>query len=155
MRPAPPGRRETAHAGLLHNMSCRPSTQIRHVAAQQRAYGHKRVFQLPKDSGEVRPASGWLKELHCRYRKVRPQLAEAELRRLINDHVVTLDLPPAAAVLVTARPGDAVCGNLLTILTVLSKSSGRVYLRDKEPNLANLTPDRRVVLIIPPKRSES
>ena len=98
MRPAPPGRRETAHAGLLHNMSCRPSTQIRHVAAQQRAYGHKRVFQLPKDSGEVRPASGWLKELHCRYRKVRPQLAEAELRRLINEHVITLRLPRAAAV---------------------------------------------------------
>jgi len=33
---------------------------------------------------------------------------------------------------------------------VLAKSSGHVYLRDKEPNLAALRPGRRVVVCVPP-----
>ena len=110
---------------------------------------------MPEHLFRIRSASSWLNELGCRHRRVRSQQAEAELRRLINEHVITLRLPRAAAVLDAVRPDDTYCSKLLTILTVLSKSSGHVYLRDKEPNLANLTPDRRVVLIIPPKRSES
>ena len=155
MRSTPPRHREITHAELLHNMSCRPRTNIKHAPPQGHTYGRRQVFQLPEHLLPVRSASDWLKELGYRRRKGRAEPTEAELRQRINEHATTLDLPPAAAVLDTARPGDTACGNLLTILTVLSKSSRHVYLRDKVPNLANLTPNQRVVLVIPPESSVS
>ena len=39
------------------------------------------------------------------------------------------------------------------MVTVLAKSSGHVYLRDKQPNLAAIRPGRRVVVIVPPQGS--
>jgi len=39
------------------------------------------------------------------------------------------------------------------IVTVLAKSSGHVYLRDKQPNLTAIQPGRRVVVLIPPQGS--
>jgi hypothetical protein len=36
----------------------------------------------------------------------------------------------------------------LNALTVLSKSSDHVYLRDKEPNLSALRPGRQVILLV-------
>ena len=58
-------------------------------------------------------------------------------------------LPPATLVL--DRRGDAAepVDDLLAIYTVLAKSSERVYLRDKEPNLARIEPGRRVLLRVP------
>ena len=56
----------------------------------------------------------------------------------------------APLIIAVARNPARLERNLLTVLTVLAKSSGRVYLRDKEPNLAAIRPGRRVVLVIPP-----
>jgi len=39
------------------------------------------------------------------------------------------------------------------IVAVLAKSSGHVYLRDKQPNLTAIQPGRRVVVLIPPQGS--
>jgi hypothetical protein len=75
--------------------------------------------------------------------------AEAELRRRINSCAATLPYP--AAVLISDRTAGAVAApeDLLTVCTVVAKSSSQVYLRDKEPNLANLQSERTVVLHIP------
>jgi hypothetical protein len=43
------------------------------------------------------------------------------------------------------------CTDLVTIVTVLAKSSSRVYLRDKEPNLSTVVAGRRLVLLVPRK----
>jgi hypothetical protein len=63
-------------------------------------------------------------------------------------------LPYPAAALVTdrAEPQDERCADILTIATVLAKSSTHVYLRDKTPNLEKVKPGRRVVLIVPKER---
>ena len=57
-------------------------------------------------------------------------------------------LPPATLVIDAADAAEPV-DDLLAIYTVLAKSSERVYLRDKEPNLARIEPGRRVLLRVP------
>ena len=78
------------------------------------------------------------------------QEADRQLRERINAHALTLPLPPAAVVTDSCLQGDQVCEDLLSVVTVLAKSSGHVYLRDKQPNLAAIQPGRRVVVLIPP-----
>ena len=75
------------------------------------------------------------------------------MRTLLNGQAARLPLPPAALVAGSAEEATAV-EDLLTVCTVLAKSSDRVYLRDKEPNLSRIAPDRRVVLRLPPAREE-
>ncbi len=82
----------------------------------------------------------------------RPDDFESALRRLLDTHARTLPFPAAAIVTDKVETADEHCTDLLTIATVLSKSSGHVYLRDKVPNLGQVTPDRRVVLIVPEER---
>ena len=79
--------------------------------------------------------------------------ADRQLRERINAHALTLPLPPAAVVTDSCLQGDQVCEDLLSVVTVLAKSSGHVYLRDKQPNLAAIRPGRRVVVLIPPQGS--
>lgn len=63
-----------------------------------------------------------------------------------------MPLPAAAVLADRAEDGDERCNDLLSVVTVLAKSSGHVYLRDKTPNLNQIQPGRRVVLIIPNER---
>jgi hypothetical protein len=71
--------------------------------------------------------------------------AGAELRRRVNESAAQLALPSAALVTGAAGAAEPV-DNLLAICAVPAKSSGRVYRRDKEPNLARIEPRPRVVL---------
>jgi len=113
---------------------------IQHKSRYRRAAGRGIVFALgtgPDALGAAYPGSG-----------------ERELRRRIEAHARTLALPAAALVTDRAEPADEICTDLLSIVTVLSKSSGRVFLRDKEPNLGQIKPGRRVVLIVPDERRQ-
>jgi len=76
------------------------------------------------------------------------ELAERELKRRINEHVKTLPYPPAALILARGEPNEQ-CGCLLTVCTILSKSSGQVYLASKNPNLSYVTAGRAVRMFIP------
>ncbi|MCC6145148.1 MAG: hypothetical protein IT368_15180 [Candidatus Hydrogenedentes bacterium] len=75
--------------------------------------------------------------------------AESLLIERINAHANSLPLPAAAVVAEQAEAADDRCEDLLTILAILSKSSGKVYLRDKRPVLSHVRPGRRAVLIVP------
>ncbi len=75
-------------------------------------------------------------------------LAERELKRRINEHAKSLPYPPSALILPEGQP-DEDCNCLLTVCTILSKSSERVYLSSKLPNLGYLTPGRTVRMFIP------
>jgi hypothetical protein len=142
-------------ADLLHNMSVRPRTQIQHTAPTERRYGRGIEYRLPPEfvARVARKILAWLDGKPCRL--VRRQ-AEAELRRRLNEHAGSLSLPPAVVVTDTGRVGDVVCEDPLTVLTVLTKSSNHVYLRDKEPNLQALRRDRRVILVVtaPPEKEQ-
>ena len=130
---------------LLHNMSAPPRTVIQHKAVTPA--GRTLLFRLPPEIPNTGP-EGLLAHLTGMRWTDSEAAAGAELRRRVNEYAARLALPPA--VLVTdaadaAEPAD----DLLAVYAVLAKSSDRVYLRDKEPNLAGIEPGRRVVLRLP------
>jgi hypothetical protein len=159
-------RRKGAGSGLLHNMSAAPQTQIQHQSPHRRVCGPGVIFALPENisagpekllrnvqgQASTPPADGNLSRL-LRHVASQPAVtgaeAERDLRERINAHALTLPFPPAALVTDRAENGDERCTDLLSIITVLAKSSGHVYLRDKEPNLAQIRPGRRVILLFP------
>jgi hypothetical protein len=118
---------------------------IRHNAVAPA--GSTLLFRLPpgvRDSGP----SGLLARLTGRQWTRGDAGAEAELRRRVNEYAARLPLPTAALVAGSAEEAEPV-DDLLAVYAVLAKSSDRVYLRDKEPNLARIEPGRRVVLRLP------
>ena len=143
---------------LLHNMSVAPQTVITHHGGDRRTYGTGWVYRLPDFQGSLDSArilailDGASKETKGKRVQIDPE-ADRQLRERINAHALTLPLPPAAVVTDSCLPGDQVCEDLLSVVTVLAKSSGHVYLRDKQPNLAAIQPGRRVVVLIPPQGS--
>jgi len=159
-----------AGSGLLHNMSAAPQTQIKHESSHRRVCGPGVIFTLPENissgpgkllrnvqgQASTPPADGklsWLLHHEAGQPAVTGAGAERDLRERINAHALTLPFPPAALVTDRAENGDERCTDLLTIITVLAKSSGHVYLRDKEPNLAQIRPGRRVILLFPRART--
>ena len=143
---------------LLHNMSVAPQTVITHQGGNRRTYGTASVYRLPDFQGSLDSAQilALLDGLPTKRKSKRAQIdpeADRQLRQRINAHALTLPLPPAAVVTDRCFKNDHVCEDLLSVVTVLAKSSGHVYLRDKQPNLASIQPDRRVVVLIPPPGS--
>ncbi len=128
---------------LLHNMSAPPRAVIQHRAAA--LSGRTLLFALPR---ELRNAGlvAILRRISGRRRSHAE--AEVELRSLLNEHAERLPFSPAVLVVDSSNAAEKV-DDLLTVCTVLAKSSGRVYLRDKEPNLMRLQEERRVILQFP------
>ena len=132
---------------LLHNMSVAPKTTISLRPSSSRNYGLGIVFSLPRSATSLKPTE--LVALISEEVSLAFAASDEEMRALLNSYAATLPLSPVAAVTDQACSGDALCTDLVTVATVLAKSSSRVYLRDKEPNLSCIVPGRRVVLIVP------
>ena len=130
---------------LLHNMSAPPRTVIQHKATAPA--GRTLLFRLPPEIPNTGP-EGLLAQLRGRSWTDGDAAAGAELRRRVNEYAIQLALPPAVLVTDAADAAEPV-DDLLAVFAVLAKSSDRVYLRDKEPNLARIEPGRRVVLRLP------
>jgi hypothetical protein len=130
---------------LLHNMSTPPRAVIAHDAPPRRfrAIAFRVAPELDLDPVAL------LRRLDGKPWSGKPEEAERELRRRLDEHAAKLPFPAAVLVSDHAAGADDGSGDLLTSCTVLAKSSGRVYLRDKEPNLANIRENRVVVLQIP------
>ena len=109
--------------------------------------GRTVLLQLPPEVRRAGPC-GLLARLTGRRWNRTAREAEEELRRRVNEHAAQLSLP-SAAVLAGSAEGAEPVDDLLTVYTVLAKSSDRVYLRDKEPNLSTIRPGRAVVLRLP------
>lgn len=77
--------------------------------------------------------------------------AAEEIKRRIKEHVKTLPYP-ASALVVNGDFAAENCDCLLTTCTIMAKSSERVYLASKNPNLAFLRPGRVVHLFVPQTR---
>src|SRR5690242_17062627 len=107
-----------SHPALLHNMSAPPRTVIQHEAVAPP--GSKLLFELPPGFRFAWPGA-LLERLTGRRRRGAAR-AEAELRMLLNEHAARLPLPPAALVAASADGAKAV-EDLLTVCTVLAKSS--------------------------------
>ena len=135
-------------AALLHNMSAPPKASISHTGP--RAVQRCIWFGIPTRLSSLEEErfgtlAGWLGITL----PSSPTEAERHLRLLANARAQTLPLPSACVVmqghsLVTEEENDP-----LTIVTVLSKSSDHVYLRDKQPNFDRLTWGAHLALVIP------
>lgn len=131
----------------MANAHERPKDVYYH-AGLNRNYGQGIVYRLP-DSRQG-TAAAWLQILDGKRHHVNRQQAEKKLRRRIDQHAATLNLPGAAVVVENeVKENDIACDDLLTALTVISKSADHVYLRDKEPILEKLRPGRSLVLVLP------
>ncbi len=137
--------RPPAASGVLQNMSCAPYHDIRYHSPYRRPNGKGLIFALPQGCDPLQDLLS--QAASASISLASPEHAESELRRRIDAHALTLPLPAAALVTDRAEPEDETCGDLMTIATVLAKSSGHVYLRDKAPNLNQIIPGRRVVLL--------
>ncbi len=137
---------------LLHNMSCAPRAQIQCRSPFRRAGSRGIIFALSAGKDVL---AGLLPTNRPGELGFTPSDdAERELRRRIDAHALTLPLPAATVLTDRAEDGDERCNDLLSIITVLAKSSGHVYLRDKTPNLNQIQPGRRVVLLVPAERRQ-
>lgn len=135
---------------LLHNMSAPPKATINHPGSRPKQRGL--WFELPpatigseRTHSPVELASrlglGPFESAHE---------AERELRRRVNAHAATLPFPPACVVTSQRNLAVEEVTDFLTIITVLAKSSGHIYLRDKEPNFDRVTAGHAsLALIIP------
>jgi hypothetical protein len=130
---------------LLHNMSAPSRTTITFQAPADRPYGHGVIIALRDSLPKLTPA----RVLRLLQKDPPAKQAEIMLKKLIEARAQELPLPPAVAISSQARSGDTSCEDLLTIVTILAKSSSRVYLRDKSPNLESIVAGRRLVLIVP------
>jgi hypothetical protein len=137
---------------LLHNMSVYPKVVIAHEAPRPR--GRAIAFRLPTGNLSFRPVP-LLSRLDGKRWRRGPDEAERELRRRLDEHAMNLPFPAAALVTDTSADAEGGPADLLTVCTVLAKSSGRVYLRDKEPNLANIRKGRLVTLRIPGQEGQN
>jgi hypothetical protein len=130
---------------LLHNMSVPTKTAITFGAPAHRVYGHGVIVALPDGLSTPTP-----RELLMLLEENPPaKRPDVLLKRLIEARANELPLPPALAITSQARSGDTNCEDLLTIITILAKSSSRVYLRDKTPNMTSIAAGRRLVLVVP------
>jgi hypothetical protein len=130
----------------LRNMSVPAKTTITRSAPASRDYGHGVIIAMPRTLSTAGPLKV-LKKLGIKL--ATKESPEQALCRLIETRARELPLPPAVAVTDRARYSDEWCMDILTIVTVLAKSSSRVYLRDKEPNLSSVFTGRTFVLLVP------
>lgn len=147
---------------LLHccgPFGCRPSRPRRPAkkypwkyGPKNRVYGRAVVFELPEHitkPGDPMVLLKALGEKPCRDRAA----AEKRLADLIEQNSRKIALPPAALVARDAMKEDGRSTDLLNVLTVLAKSSGNLYLRNKAPNIRGIGRVRQVVVVIPPNWS--
>jgi hypothetical protein len=130
----------------LHNSGWAPRTTIIQLAQPPLEVTNRVLLRL--QDGVNTSAEGLLSRLGV---ASAPEngLACNQLCDLLNERALTLPYPPAAIVSDRATGTECEETDLLTVCTVLAKSSNLLYLRDKEPNLTAIDPSRRVILLIP------
>ena len=131
---------------MLHNMSVPSRTVISHAASATPA--RATIYVLPGSVRDVSPRA-----LLTMLGAPTNGAVEDELRCRIDQHAKTLPWQPVLLATDRETVQADICTDLLTIVTVLSKTGRRVYLRDKEPSLTSIIAGRIVVLQFPDKRS--
>jgi hypothetical protein len=130
----------------LHNMSAAPRTVIQHANSDLELTDG---VLLRLDQSVTDTSSKAILARIGITDRLSPRAANARLCTLLNETAVALPYPPAALVFDQATGREREVTDLLSVCAVLSKSSGKLYLRDKEPNLSGIRRSRRVILRIP------
>lgn len=152
-------------AGLLHNMSAPPKTVVRYTGlADFTAAGAHRASAaggaLPDAPGTFgRPV---LFELDAGFRGDTPGAVlrrmgrrpgahpDRQLERLLEARAAELPLPDGCVAIEPEYTHQPIWRDALTVLAVLTKCSGTVWLRAKQPMLGAALERRAVTLLVPP-----
>jgi hypothetical protein len=146
-------RRVTSHRAarpgtLLHNISAPAKSVISHTG---RNAVHRVWFGLACQSDGPHMLRELVGTMGGPTTGLTGKQVALELARRINARAQTLPLPAAVAVAPDGPHESAqeLCLDQRDVITVLAKSSNRVYLRDKEPILERLQPGAQITLILP------
>ena len=129
---------------LLHNMSVRPRTRVFHPEETlTRSHGVGLVFRFSVDDwGEDPRRLASLLGISV----AREADVEETLRQRLDDHVRRMPLPDACLVTEHSVLHDSACASDLTVAAVMSKSSGNIFLKQKQPSLYGIGPP--IVLLL-------
>jgi hypothetical protein len=129
---------------LLHNMSVRPRTRVFHPEETvTRSHGVGLVFRFSVDDwGEDPRRLASLLGISV----AREADVEETLRQRLDDHVRQMPLPDACLVTEHSVLHDSACASDLTVAAVMSKSSGNIFLKQKQPSLYGIGPP--IVLLL-------
>ncbi|MCY2956118.1 MAG: hypothetical protein NT107_03665 [Planctomycetota bacterium] len=152
-------------AALLHNMSVPPNSTIRYNGLQELVVnsfgaGSKGLGSIAYAKPAARPlifavclpASVQSADPIDLLRALDGVVQDdplAQLCSLIDAQALALPLPDACALKTTAPIGQRFTSDLLTALAILTKCSGRVWLRAKGPSLAAALNRRTALLLVP------
>lgn len=149
------GRSPDRRAGSrwLQNMSCRPSATIVH---EGKDLCRRLLFAMP---AEPRPASTRFADLCVPFGLQAPSDRDGYrvLMEFIREPCPRLAALPAIAAAERTMRGVALPGftdDPRLVLAVLSRSTGSVFLRDREPSLTSDQIQKPVVLLLPPTWKE-
>jgi hypothetical protein len=144
---------EHTNAGLLHNMSHRPT-----ACASRKGVHRTRLVRIPIQAVlALHRAQDAGPRTLCARVGVKPkkgQTAEDALSAWADRHLDAVDFPRVAAVVPDKTPGAVELrrapGRLLAIaIAVATRSTGKVFLREKSPLWSRLHAEASVVLALP------
>lgn len=144
---------EHAPPGLLHNMSARPT-----ASASRKGVHRTRLVRIPVQSAlALHRATDAGPRTLCARVGVKPakgQSAEEALAAWVDRHLDEVDFPAVAAVLPEKTAGAVEIrrapARLLAIaIAVATRSTGKVFLREKAPLWSRLHANASVVLALP------
>ena len=129
---------------LLHNMSVRPRTRLFHPEeTSTRSHGVGQVFRFSADDwGEDPRRLAGLLGIGV----AREADAEQTLRKCLDELVGQMPLPDACLVTEHIVLHDSTCACDLAGAAVMSKSSGNIFLKQKQPSLYGIGPP--IVLLL-------
>lgn len=149
---------EHTNAGLLHNMSHRPT-----ACASRKGVHRTRLVRIPVQAAlALHRAQDAGPRTLCARVGVKPkkgQSAEDALSAWVDGQLDAVDFPRVAAVVPDKTPGAVEIrrapARLLAIaIAVATRSTGKVFLRDKTPLWSRLHANDSVVLALPEKLLE-
>lgn len=152
--------RESAHSGLLHNMSAPPKSVVQYgglADLKQKQTGAVNSTPQIAASGALALRFDLPIELKgcsaselLRHLGVKPQRgAPAQLDALIDARARELPLPPGCAVIATQPSHRMIWRDTLSVLAILAKCSDTLWLRDKNPSLSSALSRTQVSLLVP------
>ena len=157
-------------ANLLHNMSSPPRTVVRYGGlsgletsghpetpgvtgngcTHEGIFGCFVAFRLPKDMRK------WTAAPMLEYLEIEVGVnAEKTLIGLIEHRAKELPLPGGCVVKPSEKSHPCPWPDMMTALTIITKSSANVWLRSKTPALSRIRKHRSVSLLLPPAVANS
>lgn len=160
---------DTAPGHLAHNMSSPPKSVVSFdglssmasqgnpggsgavgVGYQARAFFGTAVHFALHDKWQRLRTPGFLRLIENSAKRHSTKAGEARLQQLIEQRAKTLPLPDGCVTIPSHQSHAVLWSDPLSVLTILTKCTTTVWLRDKSPSLLAALDQQSVSLLVPP-----